>query len=119
MSDISRSEDYFRRAKDKNGDEKLIARGLLHLVKHLDLDKGRDFKQAQQLLDQAWKTSGTTGRRKTAHAMYLVARELDATSGKKGKKATSMTEKHRKIMKGIDEKAAALAATIPEETDED
>lgn len=119
MSDISRAEDYFRRAKDKNGDEKLIARGLLHLTKHLGLDKGRDFKRAQQLLDQAWKTSGTTGRRKTAEAMFLVARELDATSGKKGKKATSMTEKHKRIMKGIDERRDALAATIPEEDDED
>ena len=117
MSDIKRSEDYFRRSKDKNGDEKNLARGLLHLVKHLGLDKGRDFKRAQQLLDQAWKTSGTSSRKKTAEAMFLVARELDASSGK-GKRTTSMTEKHREIMKGIDARKAALAATI-EETDED
>lgn len=120
MSDIKRAEDYFRRSKDKNGDEKTLARGLLHLVKHLGLDKGRDFKRAQQLLDQAWKTSGASSRKKTADAMFLVARELDASSGKKGKKrATSMTEKHREIMKGIDARKAALAATMPEEEDED
>jgi hypothetical protein len=116
MADINRAEDYFRRSKDKNGDEKMLARGLLHLVKHLGLDKGRDFKRAQELLDRAWKTSGTTSRRKTAEAMFLVARELKASS--KGKKATSMTVKHREIMKGIDEKKAVLAASI-EATDED
>ena len=112
MSDIKRSEDYFRRSKDKNGDEKLLARGLLHLVKHLGLDKGRDFKRAQQLLDQAWKTSGVASRRKTGEAMFLVARELDASSGKNGKKATSMTDKHRAVMADIDEKKAKLATEI-------
>jgi hypothetical protein len=112
MSDIKRAEDYFRRSKDKNGDEKLLARGLLHLVKHLGLDKGRDFKRAQQLLDQAWKTSGTASRRKTGEAMFLVARELDA-KGKK--KTTSMTDRHKAIMSDIDERKAAVAATIVED----
>jgi hypothetical protein len=101
--------DYFRRSKDKNGDEKLLARGLLHLVKHLGLDKGRDFKRAQELLDQAWKTSGVSSRRKTGEAMFLVARELKSSSGKR---ATSMTEKHRNIMKDIDAKREALAKEI-------
>lgn len=118
MADINRAEDYFRRSKDKNGDEKNLARGLLHLVKHLGLDKGRDFKRAQELLDRAWKTSGTSSRKKTAEAMFLVARELKAASKGRGKRTQSMTEKHREIMKGIDAKKAALAATIEEE-DED
>lgn len=118
MADIDRSQDYFRRSKDKNGDEKLLARGLLHLVKHLGLDKGRDFKRAQELLDQAWKISGARSRRKTADAMFLVARELKA---KKGKKVQSMTDRHRAIMKDIDEKKDALAAaiTVAEEENED
>lgn len=115
MADIDRSQDYFRRSKDKNGDEKLLARGLLHLVKHLGLDKGRDFKRAQELLDQAWKTSGTTSRKKTADAMFLVARELKA---KKGKKVTSMTDRHRAIMEDLEEKKAALAATIEDENED-
>ena len=76
MADISRSMDYFRRAKERGGDEKLIARGLLHLTKHLGLTEGRDFKRAQELLDRAWKTSGSTSRKKTAEAMFLVAKEL-------------------------------------------
>jgi len=75
-SDITRSENYFRRAKDRGGGEKLIARGLLHLTKFLELTEGRDLKRAQQLLDLAWKTSGAASRKKTAEAMYLVAREL-------------------------------------------
>ena len=118
MADIDRAQDYFRRSKDKNGDEKLLARGLLHLVKHLGLGKGRDFKRAQELLDQAWKTSGTTSRRKTGEAMFLVARELKA-KGKK--KVTSMTDRHKAIMKDIDERKDAIAATIDdiEEEDED
>lgn len=114
MADINRAEDYFRRSKDKNGDEKNLARGLLHLVKHLGLDKGRDFKRAQELLDRAWKSSGTTSRKKTAEAMFLVARELKASS-KGRKKTTSMTEKHREIMKGIDARKEALAETIVED----
>lgn len=120
MADIDRAQTYFRRSKDKNGDEKLLARGLLHLVKHLGLDKGRDFKRAQQLLDQAWKTSGVKSRRMTGEAMFLVARELKA-KGKK--KVTSMTDRHKAIMKDIDEKKAVIAATIDEvgeeEEDED
>jgi len=76
MADINRSEDYFRRAKDRGGDEKLIARGLLHLTKHLGLTGGRDFSRAQQLLDRAWKISGSSSRKLTAEAMYYVAREL-------------------------------------------
>ncbi len=116
MADIDRAQDYFRRSKDKNGDEKLLARGLLHLVKHLGLDKGRDFKRAQELLDRAWKISGASSRKKTGEAMFLVARELKA---KKGKKVTSMTDRHRSIMKDIDEKKAALAKTIVEDENED
>jgi hypothetical protein len=116
MADIDRAQDYFRRSKDKNGDEKLLARGLLHLVKHLGLDKGRDFKRAQELLDRAWKISGASSRKKTGEAMFLVARELKA---KKGKKVTSMTDRHRAIMKDIDEKKAALAKTIVEDENED
>ncbi len=76
MSDIDRSHDYFRRSKDRGGDDKLIARGLLHLVKHLGMTEGRDFKRAEQLLDRAWKSTGTTSRKKTAEAMFLVTREL-------------------------------------------
>ncbi len=76
MADIQRSMDYFRRSKERGGDEKLIARGLLHLIKHLGLTGGRDFKRAQELLDRAWKTSGSTSRKKTAEAMFLVTREL-------------------------------------------
>jgi hypothetical protein len=116
MADIDRAQDYFRRSKDKNGDEKLLARGLLHLVKHLGLDKGRDFKRAQELLDRAWKTSGTPSRKKTGEAMFLVARELKA---KKGKKVTSMTDRHRAIMQDIDEKKAVLAATMAVDEDEE
>lgn len=116
MADIDRAQDYFRRSKDKNGDEKLLARGLLHLVKHLGLDKGRDFKRAQELLDQAWKKSGVSSRRKTGEAMFLVARELKA---KKGKRVTSMTDRHKAIMKDIDEKKAALAASLEDEENED
>ncbi len=116
MADIDRAQDYFRRSKDKNGDEKLLARGLLHLVKHLGLDKGRDFKRAQELLDRAWKISGVSSRKKTGEAMFLVARELKA---KKGKKVTSMTDRHKAIMKDIDEKKAALAKTIVEDENED
>ncbi len=116
MADIDRAQDYFRRSKDKNGDEKLLARGLLHLVKHLGLDKGRDFKRAQELLDRAWKISGVSSRKKTGEAMFLVARELKAT---KGGKVTSMTDRHKAIMKDIDKKKAALAKTIAEDENED
>ena len=116
MADIDRAQDYFRRSKDKNGDEKLLARGLLHFVKHLGLDKGRDFKRAQELLDQAWKASGTRSRKKTGEAMFLVARELKA---KGTKKVTSMTDRHKAIMKDIDERKAAVAATIVEDENED
>lgn len=76
MADINRAEEYFRRAKDRGGDEKLIARGLLHLTKHLNLTEGRDLKRAQQLLDRAWKSTGTTSRKMTAEAMWLVAKGL-------------------------------------------
>jgi hypothetical protein len=41
--------------------------------------------------------------------MFLVARELKSSSGKR---ATSMTEKHRNIMKDIDAKREALAKEI-------
>ena len=76
MADIDRAQDYFRRSKDRGGDEKLLARGLLHLTKHLGLTEGRDMKRAQEKLDRAWKTSGSTSRKLTADAMFLVAREL-------------------------------------------
>ena len=69
MADINRSEEYFRRAKDRGGDEKLIARGLLHLTKHLGFTEGRDFKRAEQLLDRAWKSTGTASKKKIAEAM--------------------------------------------------
>lgn len=82
MSDISRAEDYFRRSKDRGGDEKLLARGLLHIAKHLELTDGRDFGRATELLDRAWKKSGSTNRKMTSEAMFLVARGLKA----KGKK---------------------------------
>jgi hypothetical protein len=111
-NDISRAEDYFRRSKDKNGDEKLLARGLLHLVKHLGMTEGRDFKRATELLDRAWKTSGVVSRRKTGEAMFLVARELKA---KKRKRATSMTEKHSALMADLQDKADKLALEIPDE----
>jgi hypothetical protein len=89
MADIKRAEDYFRRSKDRGGDEKLLARGLLHLTKHLGLTEGRDFKRAQELLDQAWKKAGSANRKKTAEAMFLVARELDKKSKTKPKKIKS------------------------------
>ena len=76
MADIDRAQDYFRRSKDRGGDEKLLARGLLHLTKHLGLTEGRDMKRAQEKLDRAWKTSGSTSRKLTADAMFLVSREL-------------------------------------------
>lgn len=76
MADIDRAQDYFRRSKDRGGDEKLLARGLLHLTKHLGLTEGRDMKRAQEKLDRAWKVSGTTSRKLMADAMFLVAREL-------------------------------------------
>jgi len=76
MADIDRAQDYFRRSKDRGGDEKLLARGLLHFTKHLGLTEGRDMKRAQEKLDRAWKTSGSTSRKLTADAMFLVAREL-------------------------------------------
>jgi hypothetical protein len=118
MADIQRAEDYFRRSRDKNGDEKLLARGLLHIIKHLGLTEGRDFKRATQILDTAWKTSGTNSRRKTADAMFLVAREL---GNKKGKRVKAMTEKHQEIMDEIYAKREALADEIAaaEEEDED
>lgn len=75
-NDINRAEDYFRRSRDRGGDEKLLARGLLHFTKHLGLTEGRDLKRAQQQLDRAWKTSGSTSRKLTAGAMFLVAKEL-------------------------------------------
>jgi hypothetical protein len=113
-NDIGRAEDYFRRSKDKNGDEKLLARGLLHLVKHLGMTEGRDFKRATELLDRAWKTSGTVSRRKTGEAMFLVARELKS---KKRRKATSMTEKHRSVMADLEAKRAIIAEGIPDDDD--
>jgi hypothetical protein len=76
MADIERSMDYFRRSKDRGGDEKLIARGLLHMVRHLGLTEGRDFGRAQELLDRGWKMTGTAAKKKIAEAMFLVAREL-------------------------------------------
>ena len=76
MADIDRAQDYFRRSKDRGGDEKLLARGLLHFTKHLGLTEGRDMKRAQEKLDRAWKTSGSTSRKLIADAMFLVAREL-------------------------------------------
>ena len=92
-NDIGRAEDYFRRSKDKNGDEKTLARGLLHLVKYLGMTEGRDFKRATELLDRAWKTSGTPSRRKTAEAMFLVARELksEKRTGKMKRVRSSVT----------------------------
>ena len=80
MADIDRAGDYFRRSKDRGGDEKLLARGLLHLTKHLGLEGGRDLKRAQELLDRAWKSSGSTSLRKTAEALFLVSRELKKRS---------------------------------------
>jgi hypothetical protein len=113
-NDIGRAEDYFRRSKDKNGDEKLLARGLLHLVKHLEMTEGRDFKRATQLLDQAWKKSGVASRRKTGEAMFFVARELKA---KKRRRATSMTEKHSAIMEILGERAKKSAKDVPDGKD--
>ncbi len=75
-NDVTRANDYFRRAKDRGGDPKLIARGLLHLVKHLELEKGRDTGRAKELLDQAWKQTGNTVQKKIAEAMFLLTRAL-------------------------------------------
>lgn len=80
-NDINRAEDYFRRSKDKGGDDKLLARGLLHLIKFLEFTDGRDFGRAVELLDQSWKKIGQ--KRKMSEAMFLVARELKKAKGKK------------------------------------
>jgi len=84
LSDINRAEDYFRRSRDRKGDTKLLARGLLHLIKHLGLEDGRDFKRAQELLDRAWKKSGSD--RQISDAMFLVARELKKDNKEKDTK---------------------------------
>ncbi len=86
-NDINRAEDYFRRSKDKGGETKNLARGLMHLIKHLSLTDGRDFGRANELLDQAWKKSG--GDKKMAEAMWLVARELKKKKKVRRTKATA------------------------------
>lgn len=104
MADIQRSEDYFRRAKDRGGDDKLLARGLMHLIKHLEMTEGRDFGRANELLDRAWKKTGTTNRKLTAEAMFLVARELKKKSKKSGRGGRVQSEVERDefgLIKGI------------------
>ena len=106
MADIQRSEDYFRRAKDRGGDEKLLARGLLHLIKHLELTEGRDFGRANELLDRAWKKAGSSNRKLTAEAMFLVARELkkkDKKGGRGSSRVKSSVERDEfGLIKGLD-----------------
>jgi len=92
MADINRAEDYFRRSRDRGGDTKLLARGLLHLLKHLEMDGGRDFNRAQDLLDRAWKKSGS--ERIIADAMFLVSRELKKDSKQNKKKITSKVNRN-------------------------
>jgi hypothetical protein len=104
MADIQRAEDYFRRSKDKSGDEKMLARGLLHLIKHLELTEGRDFGRAHELLDRAWKKIGVTSRKLTAEAMFLVARELkkkDKKGGRVGRVKSSVERDEFGLIKGI------------------
>ncbi len=104
MADIQRAEDYFRRSKDKSGDEKMLARGLLHLIKHLALTEGRDFGRANELLDRAWKKMGVSSRKLTAEAMFLVARELkkkDKKGGRVGRVKSSVERDEFGLIKGI------------------
>lgn len=93
MADINRAEDYFRRSKDKGGDKKLLARGLLHLAKHLELEDGRDFGRANELLDRAWKNN-VDSLKNTAHAMFLVARGLKAEKKAAKKKVKSSVRRN-------------------------
>jgi len=89
-NDIKRAENYFRRSKD-TGDEKNMSRGLMHLIKFLGMTEGRDFKRATELLDVAWKKGGKVGTKKTAEALFLVAREL--SKGTRTKRVTSSVER--------------------------
>lgn len=91
-NDIKRAENYFRRSKD-TGDEKNMSRGLLHLIKFLGMTEGRDFKRATELLDVAWKKGGKVGTKKTAEALFLVARELSSKTRKRSKRVTSSVER--------------------------
>ncbi len=91
-NDIKRAENYFRRSKD-TGDEKNMSRGLMHLIKFLGMTEGRDFKRATELLDVAWKKGGKVGTKKTAEALFLVARELSSKTRKAGKRVTSSVER--------------------------
>ena len=75
-NDLSRSEEYFRRSKDRGGDSKLLARGLLHLVKHLEPTSGRDFNRAKELLNRAWKYNGASSMKNIAEAMHLITRGM-------------------------------------------
>jgi hypothetical protein len=110
MADINRAEDYFRRSKDRGGDIKLLARGLLHLVKHLGLEEGRDFGRAQELLDRAWKqTSEASNRKNTAHAMFLVARGL------KGEKRKEKKEKEKSVKGSVIRNIFGLRVTENED----
>lgn len=57
------------------------------MLRHLELEDGRDFKRAQELLDRAWKKSGS--EKQIADAMFLVARELKKASSNKSKRVQS------------------------------
>ena len=76
MDDLSKSEEYFRRAKDRKGDMKLLIRGLLHLVKYLSPVSGREAKRSEELLNKAWKYFGEKSIKNTAEAMWLVSKGL-------------------------------------------
>jgi hypothetical protein len=105
-NDIKRAENYFRRSKD-TGDEKNMSRGLMHLIKFLGMTEGRDFKRATELLDVAWKKGGKVGTKKTAEAMFLVAREL--SKGTRTKRVTS----------GVDRDDFGIIKALHEDEDEE
>ena len=121
MADIQRAEDYFRRSKDKSGDEKMLARGLLHLIKHLALTEGRDFGRANELLDRAWKKMGVSSRKLTAEAMFLVARELKKKSkDKKDKKGFRGKDGSSRVKSSVErDEFGLIKGIVGDEFDED
>ena len=74
MDDLSKSVEFFRRAKDRSGDTKLLAKGIFHLVKHLGL--AEDQKKPYDLLTKAWKYAGALSLRNIAEALYLITKEI-------------------------------------------
>ena len=76
MDDLSKSIEFFRRAKDRGGDTKLLAKGLLHLIKHTEPARDREQKKAEDLLNKAWKYAGQSSLKNIAEALYLVTKGM-------------------------------------------